>query len=127
MQTLFRRGACAALVLLSLATAPTFAAETIEVFRSVPYAKPAGEELTADVYLPKGTQAHPAVLVVHGGAWTIGNKSHLSFAAKQFAEAGFCAVAINYRLAPKHKFPAQLEDCLAAVAWMRANAEKYRI
>jgi triacylglycerol lipase len=36
-------------------------------------------------------------------------------------------VAINYRLAPKHKFPAQLEDCLAAVAWMRSNAEKYGI
>lgn len=121
------RGACSALFLFSLYLSPCFAAETLQVLRSVPYAKPGDEELTADVYLPAGSAPAPAVLVVHGGAWTIGNKAHLGFAAKQFAQAGFCAVAINYRLAPKHKFPAQLEDCLSAVAWMRANAEKYRI
>jgi triacylglycerol lipase len=102
-------------------------AATIEVVRDIVYSEAAGERLAADVYLPPGDQACPAVLVVHGGAWTIGNKGHLGFAARQFAEEGFCAVSINYRLAPKHKFPAQLEDCLAAVAWMRANAEHYRI
>jgi triacylglycerol lipase len=102
-------------------------AATIEVVRDLPYAEPGGEPLKADVYLPQGGETSPAVLVVHGGAWTIGNKGHLGFAARQFAEEGFCAVAINYRLAPKHKFPAQLEDCRAAVSWMRANAERYRI
>lgn len=120
-------GAYSAILLLTICLSPCLAAERLEILRSVPYAKPNGEELTADVYLPPGTEPHPAVLVVHGGAWTIGNKSHLGFAARQFAEAGFCAVAINYRLAPKHKFPAQLEDCRSAVAWMRANAEKYHI
>jgi triacylglycerol lipase len=105
---------------------PASAAE-IEVIRNEVYAQPAGEQLLADIYRPAGEAPRPGVLVVHGGAWTIGNKAHLSFAAREFARAGFCAVAINYRLAPKHKFPAQLEDCLAAVNWMRANAQKYAI
>lgn len=127
IRCLFSRGACSALfMVLSCWGLPTHAA-SIEVARDRVYSEPAGEKLTADVYLPPGNEVCPAVLVVHGGAWTIGNKGHLGFAAKQFAEAGFCAVAINYRLAPKHKFPAQLEDCRAAVAWMRANAERYRI
>lgn len=102
-------------------------AATIEVQRDQLYAQPDGERLLADVYQPADSNPHPAVLVVHGGAWTIGNKGHLGFAARQLAEAGFCAVAINYRLAPKYKFPAQLEDCQAAVAWMRDNAQRLHI
>jgi triacylglycerol lipase len=105
---------------------PASAAE-IEVVRNQVYAEAAGEQLLADVYRPAGEEPCPGVLVVHGGAWTIGNKAHLGFAAREFARSGFCAVAINYRLAPKHRFPAQLEDCLAAVDWMRANATKYAI
>jgi acetyl esterase/lipase len=105
---------------------PAAAAE-IETIRNVVYAQVAGEQLLTDVYRPSGDESHAAVLVVHGGAWTFGNKAQLAFVARQFAQNGFCAVAINYRLAPKHRFPAQLEDCLAAVAWMRTNAERYRI
>jgi acetyl esterase/lipase len=122
-----RRGPVLTLLFCTLVSAHTTQAATIEVKRDLIYAESAGERLTADVYLPPGDKPCPAVLVVHGGAWTIGNKGHLGFAARQFADAGFCAVAINYRLAPKHKFPAQLEDCRAAVAWMRTNAELYRI
>ena len=44
-----------------------------------------------------------------------------------FARKGYVAVTISYRLAPDAKFPAQIEDCKAAVRWLRANAKKYRI
>jgi triacylglycerol lipase len=85
------------------------------------------ERLLADVYLPAGEGPFGGVLVVHGGAWTAGSKAQLSFVARRLADSGFTAVAINYRLAPKHPFPAQLEDCEAAVRWMRTNARQYQI
>lgn len=122
----YRRVVCL-IVLAAGAGGGLLPAASIEVQRDQVYSQPDGERLLADVYQPADAQAHPAVLVVHGGAWTIGNKGHLGFAARQLAEEGFCAVAINYRLAPKHKFPAQLQDCQAAVAWMRDNAQRLHI
>ena len=47
--------------------------------------------------------------------------------ARRLAENGFVAVTIDYRLAPKHKFPAQIEDCRKALQWMDQNAGKYKI
>ena len=70
---------------------------------------------------------HPAVLVVHGGAWRSGNRKQLRAYATALAERGFVCFAIDYRLAPKHKFPAQIEDCRAAVKWIRENASKYKV
>lgn len=83
--------------------------------------------LKADVYVPQGEGPFPAVLVVHGGAWHLGSRAQLSAQSQMFARQGFTAVAISYRLAPKHKFPAQIEDCRAALAWMRAEAENLKI
>ncbi len=83
--------------------------------------------LKADVYLPKGEGPFPGVVVVHGGAWYIGTRAQLSGAAQLLAQHGMTAVAISYRLAPKHKFPAQIEDCKSAVRWMREQAESLKI
>ena len=99
----------------------------IEVIRNVAYADDGEPRHVADVYLPEGQGPFPGVLVVHGGAWMMGDKSHLGWVARRLAEQGFAAVSINYRLAPQHKFPAQLEDCQAALTWMLASAGKYRI
>lgn len=95
--------------------------------RGVTYSAPDGKALKAEVYAPQGAGPFPAVLVVHGGAWRFGNRFQLAWAAEALAEAGYTAVAIDYRLAPAHKYPAQVEDCRSAVRWMRTNAEKYRI
>jgi triacylglycerol lipase len=97
------------------------------VLRDVVYCQTGNESLKCDVYIPAGEGPFPGVLVVHGGAWTIGNKSHMGFASKLLAEAGYTAVAINYRLAPRHKFPAQLEDCQSAVRWLRSQASEYKL
>ena len=95
--------------------------------RGVTYSSPGGQRLKAEVYAPKGAGPFPGVLVVHGGAWRLGNRFHLAFAAERLAERGYTAVSIDYRLAPKHVYPAQIEDCQAAVRWMRTHAKKYRI
>lgn len=91
------------------------------------YARRDGELLRADVYVPPGDGPFPAVLCLHGGAWRSGDKGRMRGIARQLADSGYTAVAINYRLAPKHRFPAQLQDCRAALVWMRRNAERYHI
>jgi acetyl esterase/lipase len=98
-----------------------------EVIRNVAYVERSGEALRADVYRPLGEGPFPAVLCIHGGAWASGNKNQLATVAERLAEHGYTAVAISYRLAPQHKFPAQIDDCREALAWMRRNAKQYKI
>ncbi|MEZ6089728.1 MAG: alpha/beta hydrolase [Pirellulaceae bacterium] len=81
------------------------------------------QQLLADVYQPVGLKQNaPVVLVVHGGAWMSGDKWMPSTYARMFAENGIAAVSINYRLAPAHKFPAQVDDVRAAMAWIHDNS-----
>ena len=115
--------------LLAVALAPqtSRASGAIELDRDVLYAEHGGVKLKADVYQPAGDGPYPGVLLVHGGAWRAGNKLLATALARRLAGAGYSVMAIDYRLAPEHKFPAQLEDCQAALAWMVANAGQYKI
>lgn len=116
------------LALLCAAAAQAVAEEPQpQHLRNVVYARLGDVDLDADVFLPAGDGPHPGVLLVHGGAWSRGHKSEMKFVGKLLAEQGYTAVSITYRLAPKHPFPAQLEDCQAAVRWMRINADRYKI
>jgi acetyl esterase/lipase len=102
-------------------------AASYDRLRGVEYVKRGDEPLLAEVYVPRGEGPFPGILVVHGGGWRGGNRFQLTHAAKALAERGYTAVAIDYRLAPKHVFPAQIDDCKSAVRWMRTNAAKYKI
>jgi acetyl esterase/lipase len=124
--------------LTKLAVAPLLAASTffVDGFSAAGqfkanygevYVKRDSGPLKADVYVPEGTGPFPGVLVVHGGAWRMGTRGQLAGVAQELAKHGFTAVAISYRLAPQHKFPAQIEDCKAAVRWMRTNAKRLKI
>ncbi len=119
-----------ALVLQAPHAARVLAAEgerTYDVRRDIVYAERPDGQLKADVYVPNGPGPHPAVLVVHGGAWMVGRRTQLSGIARMLAQAGYTAVAISYRLAPRYPFPAQIEDCKSAVLWMRSQAAEYKI
>lgn len=98
-----------------------------DVHSKIVYVKRDEQELHLDAFVPKADGKHPAVLVIHGGAWRSGNRWQLRFYADLLAKQGFACFAIDYRLAPKHKWPAQIEDCRAAVRWVRKNAAKYRV
>jgi len=91
------------------------------------YAERESGALKADVYQPAGEGPFPGVVVVHGGAWYMGTRAQLSGVAQLLAKRGMTAVAISYRLAPKNKFPAQIEDCKAAVRWMRQHAHELNV
>lgn len=110
-----------------MACAPALRAGEIDVVYGQEYVKRDSESLKADVYMPKGTGPFPGVLVVHGGAWKMGTRAQLAGVAHMLADHGYTAVAISYRLAPHHKFPAQIEDCKSAVRWMRTEAAKWKI
>lgn len=64
----------------------------------------------------------PCLLFLHGGGWVIGNlDSHDRLCRRLANEAGICVVAVDYRLAPEHPYPAALEDALAALSWLKSS------
>jgi acetyl esterase/lipase len=86
--------------------------------------------LQMDIYFPaKLNGKTPAVLYVHGGGWTSGDKAVGAGSGDVSAlrAAGFIVVPINYRLAPRFKFPAMIEDVKCAVRFLRAHALEYGI
>ena len=86
---------------------------------------PHGEANKLDLYLPGKKSSHPLPLVIwiHGGGWQAGSKENPK--GLGLLKAGFAVASINYRLSQQAKFPAQIEDCKAAVRYLRANAKKY--
>lgn len=64
----------------------------------------------------------PLLIAIHGGAWQIGDKKWGKKVAEKFCYRGYCVASINYRLAPNHKWPAQIEDVQAALKYFRSAA-----
>ncbi|MBM4418451.1 MAG: alpha/beta hydrolase [Chloroflexi bacterium] len=87
---------------------------------------PAGD-IPIRVYRP-AEGVLPALVYFHGGGWVIGNLDTHDGTCRDLAAASGCAViSVDYRLAPEHPFPAPLDDCFAATAWVGANANGLKI
>ena len=69
----------------------------------------------------------PAVVMIHGGAWRSGSKISMLRHARRMARVGYVVMAINYRLAPKYPWPAQIEDCRVALDWLNDHAGDYNV
>ena len=79
-----------------------------------------------DVYRPrKATRPLPVIVNIHGGAWVYGDKKVYAPYCMYLASRGFAVVNASYRLAPKHTFPAPLEDVGAVVEWVFLHADEY--
>ena len=128
----------AAIVLLAccLAAAPTTrpklppAPQGVTIQQDVPYLEP-GRAEKLDLYLPTSRAADvrsPAVVLIHGGGWTGGDKA----ASREFnigttlAKAGYVVASVNYRLDPP-RWPGNLRDCKNAVRFLRSSRERYQI
>jgi acetyl esterase/lipase len=117
----------AGLILLWLAWGQTAPAE-IEYVIDVTYSQVDKEDLKLDLAYPKDAKGpFPAVVCVHGGGWHAGNRKGYTSLIKEYAQNGYVGVTVSYRLAPKHKFPAPVQDVKAAVRWLRAHAAEYKI
>ena len=134
---------CCSLVLLTIAWTQTaifmtesVADDEIIVYRDLAYREGASRYWKLDLAAKKNTQGkpRPGIVVIHGGGWIEGDKSSFSTEngdvpgnIQHFAKLGFVAVTVNYRLAGEAPFPAALEDCQAAVRWLRTDAKDYNL
>jgi acetyl esterase/lipase len=106
------------------------AEDNVTVEKDVPYGEVAGEMLLLDIYRPPAREEpRPAVVVIHGGGWSDGDRLDMAVAARELAGAGYVAFAISYRLFNAflkfNVWPTQLDDVQRAVRWVRAHAADY--
>lgn len=99
----------------------------VRVERNLRYSD-AGKRGLLDIYLPARRDLHdaPVLLQVHGGGWTLGSKDEQGVPLmNELAADGWVCVAINYRLAPRDAFPAQIIDVKRAIAWVKEHIADY--
>ena len=94
---------------------------------NVVYAKYGERKLLADMITPRNARALPALVVVHGGGWHNGDKTKFQALSIRLAKLGYAVAAIEYRLADEAAFPAAINDCFAAVRFLRENAQRFHI
>jgi len=97
----------------------------VRVERDIQYVPGGDEAQRLDLYLPENPSARPLPLVVwiHGGGWRGGSKAGSPSAG--MISKGYVAASVEYRFSQKALFPAQIQDCQAALRWLRANSKKY--
>ena len=96
-----------------------------KVERDIVYTRVGERELALDIYLPEdAARPLPVIVWIHGGGWR-GGSIGSGGQARGMVARGFAVVDIDYRLSGEALFPAQIEDCKAAIRWVRANAKKY--
>jgi len=99
----------------------------------IEYENVGGESVRLDAFVPNGPGPFPTVILVHGGGWNGGDKSggpqkgYTAPMDEPLARAGFAWFEINYRLTPKHPYPACLDDLETAIRWVKAHAADYRV
>src|SRR5215475_12014047 len=95
--------------------------------KDLEYGHGSGRAMHLDLYIPeKSDKPLPLIIWIHGGAWMAGSKDNPS-PALRFLKDGYAVAQVGYRFSQEATFPAQIQDCKAAVRWLRANAEKYNL
>ena len=119
-----------ALLAIGLLTASAYGASTkvpegVKVVRDLEYAQVKGVSLKLDLYRPSAMPSAPMPLViwVHGGGWRNGSKTNCP--AAWLATKGYAVASLDFRLLPEHPWPAQIEDPIAALRWLRQVSGKY--
>ena len=129
------RRACAAVAAVAVLVATIAGLGGPAIAQSVPspsvteqtnvvYTTVDGEPVLLDAYLPN-TKAlkRPAIVLLHGGGWAVGDKTSFVDIARLLSQLGFVVFAANYRLAPQHPYPAAVDDVRAAIRWLRKPAQ----
>ncbi len=99
--------------------------KNVNVQRDIAYVTAGHERQKLDLYLPQGAGPFPLVIWIHGGAWRAGSKENTP--ALPLLAQGYAIASINYRLSQHAIFPAQINDCKAAIRWLRENAAKNQL
>ena len=83
--------------------------------------------LAVRVYQPNGVGPFPALLDVHGGVWSGGDRTGNELMDRALAESGIVVAAIDFRLAPEHPYPAQVADVNFATRWLKSQADEFNV
>ena len=112
---------------LSFAQAPqTRLPDGVKAHRDLAYVEGGHERQKLDLYVPENASGpRPVVIWVHGGGWQNGSKDGCPPLRGGYLERGYAVASIGYRLSQHAVFPAQIEDCKAAIRWLRAHAMEY--
>ena len=116
------------LLLLSIVFLAVWSHAAAAVHKNLAYVKDGHERQTLDLYLPeKSNVSTPLIIWIHGGAWQGGSKEGALPLRQGWLDQGYAIASINYRLSGHAVFPAQIQDCKAAIRWLRAHAAQYRL
>ena len=83
------------------------------------------ESWMVTIYQPEGEGPFPALLDVHGGAWNRGDRTADDVMNRALAASGMVVAAVDFRLAPAHPYPAQVQDVNFATRWLKAHAAEF--
>ena len=97
--------------------------EGVTVHRDIAYVTGGHARQKLDLYVPKNGRNLPLIINIHGGAFKMGSKE--DGVPLDYLGQGYAVASLDYRLSGDAIWPAQIEDCKAAVRWLRANAGKY--
>jgi acetyl esterase len=99
-----------------------------EIKQDIEYKNVDGKSLTLDVSVPDGDGQFPTVILVHGGSWGHGTKrSYVTPLFEPLTRARYVWFSIDYRMTPEFQFPAQTDDLISAIEWVRTNADEYKV
>lgn len=100
--------------------------EGTKAWRDLVYVEGGHERHKLDLFVPENASGPlPLIIWVHGGGWQNGSKEGCPPLRAGYTTKGYAVASINYRLSGHAPFPAQIEDCKAAIRWLRAHAQEY--
>ncbi|WP_435895957.1 alpha/beta hydrolase [Oceaniferula spumae] len=86
------------------------------------------EKLPANIYKPKADKPTPAILLVHGGSWALGDDRYqMSAIARRLARRGYLVMNVTYRMIPEWFFPEPADDLRQALVWLQDHAEELNV
>lgn len=94
--------------------------------RDLDYLRHGDTAFPARLYQPEGDGPFPMILMVHGGAWNGGSRLGHELISRGLAASGLVVASIDFRLAPDHPYPAQVQDVHYASRWLKQQATEFR-